>query len=212
MEDALRVEAIEKIQAGMVLYRIRLENEETFTVHSGTLKRLGIKTGVVISCLTFPAEVKASEIAEGREATLRTLAFRGRTTQELTRILESKGFESHVVAEAVAWASGNGLLEEAQLLEDSAEALMRKKGVRSVRRQLLDRGFSREAVEHTLKEIEITDEHYENLLKKACKKKSQLEDRYPKDWSQRLGAWLFAQGHNMDTIKKVLRDVKSTEQ
>lgn len=199
-----RIIEIEAQRGGVVLYRVLLESGKVWTVHSGSLKRLGLRAGMLLDEDVYEAEVLAAEAAECREFALRSLTSRGRTAAELTRILTGKGFSRETAAQTLAWVEEKGLIEEEILLEDTVEALMKRKGINQVRQILSQRGFSKAEAERVLREHNKDPEHYAQVLAQAQKKMTELRGRYPDQWYQRLGAWLYAKGHDSDLIRKVL--------
>lgn len=206
--EPLWVETIEKTCGAVVLYRIVLSDGSDTTVHSGTVRRLGLKPGTAVA-EAFGQAVMESETVEARESALRSLTARGRTAAELTRLLTQKGFDRPVVKRVTDWLAEKGLIEEAQLLEDTAEALLARKGVRSARQTLLLRGFSKEETERVLREKAGDDAHYEGALAQARRKYPELRRRYPSDWAPRLGAWLYGRGYEGQLVRRVLQALKA---
>jgi regulatory protein len=176
-------------------------------VHSGTLKRLGIRVGAVLDV----SALKASEAAEAREFALRSLASRGRTAAELAGILRRKGFTAEEAEETLNWVRQQGLIDEEQLLEDTVESLLRRKGTHQIRRILAERGFSASAADRAIKAHGSDPEHFRRVVAQSRKKMAELQQRYPEQWGQRLGAWLYGRGHDSDLIRKVLAELKSSE-
>lgn len=203
-----RIEEIETLRSGVVLYRILLESGKVWTVHSGSIKRLGLRTGMVVDEDMYEAEIEASEAAEGREFALRSLTSRGRTASELTRTLIQKGFSHKTAEQTLAWVQEKGLIEEEILLEDTVESLMKRKGINQVRQILSQRGFSKTEAERVLREKNREPEHYAQVLALSRKKMKELQSRYPGQWYQRLGAWLYSKGHDSDLIRRVLNALK----
>lgn len=207
----MQIVSIEKSVSGAVLYRLALEDGAGYTVHSGTLKRLGLKNGLEVDVKALAGDIDRSESAEAREFALRSLAGRGRTASELKGILLRKGFDGRHAAVAVAWVQQNGLIDEDLLLEDTAEALMQRKGIHQVRQILQQRGFSKTDSDRILKEKADDPEIYERVLRQTQKKRQELEARYPDQWRDRLGAWLYRKGHDGELIRRVLRALKVPE-
>ncbi len=206
------IQEIQPVREGVVRYRIILDSGRTWLIHSGTLKRLGLREGTFLDEEEFEKNVLQSEAAEAREFALRSLAARGRTVLELTGILTRKGFTAAQAAQTVSWVQEKGLIEEELLLEDTAESLMQRKGVHQVRQILSQRGFSKADTERILKEKAAEPEHYERVLTLSRKKMRELQDRYPQEWSRRLGAWLYGKGHDQALIRRVLSVLKVPEQ
>lgn len=206
------VQDIQTVREGVVRYRITLDSGRVWMVHSGTLKRLGLKNGMFLDEEVYDNEVTQSEASEAREFALRSLTARGRTAAELTGILTRKGFAPEIAARTVLWVNEKGLIEEDVLLEDTVELLMKRKGVHQVRQILGQRGFSKTEADRVLKEKAREPEHYEQVLAIAGKKKRELETRYPQEWSRRLAAWLYGKGHDGDMIKRVLTVLKVPDQ
>lgn len=202
------IQDIEQIRSGVVRYRITLESGTVWVVHSGTLKRLGLYAGMLLDEQQYNEEIRQAEATEAREFALRSLAGRGRTEAELTGILIRKGFTAGIAEQTVAWIQDKGLIEEDVLLEDTVESLMKRKGINQVRQILNQRGFSKAEAERVLKEKNREPEHYEQVLKLASKKMTELQARYPAQWAQRLGAWLYGKGHDGDMIRRILTALK----
>jgi SOS response regulatory protein OraA/RecX len=180
-------------------------------VHSGTLKRLGLRPGMFLDVQEYENEISQSEAAEAREFALRSLTARGRTAGELTGILIRKGFTGEQAARTVSWIDEKGLIEEDILLEDTVESLMKSKGIHQVRQILNRRGFSKSEADRVLKEKAEEPEHYESVMTLARKKKRELQARYPEAWAQRLGSWLYGKGHDGDMIRRILGELKAPD-
>ncbi len=201
------IESIEKIVSGVTLYRVTYEGG-SFTVHTATLKRLNLKAGMEVDGDTLRRDIAKSEAAEAREFSLRSLAARGRTAGELKDILLRKGFSDSEAAVAVTWLKEKGLIDEALLLEDTAESLLQRKGIHQVRQILKQRGFSMAEAERVLKEKAQEPELYQRVLRQAQRKREELQARYPDQWRQRLGAWLYGKGHDGELIRRVIRELR----
>lgn len=205
------IQDIQKVREGIVRYRVILDSGREYLVHSGTVKRMGLKSGMMLEAEDFESGVNQSEAAEAREFALRSLTARGRTAAELTGILIRKGFTGEQAAHTVSWVQEKGLIEEESLLEDTVESLLKRKGVHQVRQILSRRGFSKAEAEQVLKEKADDPEHYERVLILSRKKKRELQARYPDGWPQRLGAWLYGKGHDRDLIRRILGALKVPE-
>lgn len=202
------IEDIQGIREAVVRYRVTLDSGRIWLVHSGTLKRLGLRVGMIFDEQAYETEINLSEATEAREFALRSLAGRGRTAAELTGILIRKGFTKEQAARTLAWIQEKGLMEEEILLEDTIESLMKHKGVHQIRQILSRRGFSKEEAEQVLKEKSNDPEIFERVLLLSRKKMKELQNRYPDQYSRRLGAWLYGKGHDSDLIRRVLTALK----
>lgn len=205
------IQDIQPVRESVVRYRISLDTGQEHLVHSGTVRRLGLKVGMLWEHRQLEEELIRSEAAEAREFALRSLAARGRTASELTAILTRKGFSPREAAVTVAWVREKGLIEEQQLLEDTVESLLQRKGVHQVRQILKQRGFSPGEAERLLKEQAEDPEHFERVLILARKKMKELQTRYPEGWAARLGNWLYGKGHDRTLIRRVLDALKVPE-
>lgn len=209
MSPMLTIESIEKQCGAVVLYRIALSDGSSRLVHSGTVRRLKLKPGPVPAPETLEGAIAASEETEARESALRSLSARGRTAAELRGLLQGKGFGAPVLDHTLTWLAEKGLLEEGQLLEDTAEALLQRKGLRHARQVMLRRGFTKEETERVLKAKAGEREHFEGALTQARRRQEDLQRRYPKDWAPRLGAWLYSRGYEGDLVRQVLKALKA---
>lgn len=206
------IQDIQAVREGVVRYRVYLDSGKEMVVHSGSLKRLGLKVGMTVLEQQLEQDRNSSEAAEAREFALRSLAARGRTAGELMELLQRKGFTKNEASVTVAWLREKGLMEEETLLEDTAEALMRSKGIHQVRQIMGRRGFSKADTDRILKEKAQDPERYAAILIQAQKKMKELQNRYPQQCSQRLGAWLYSRGHDGDTIRRILTELKIPKQ
>ncbi len=209
MSRMVAIASIDKQCGAVVLYRIALSDGSSRLVHSGTVRRLKLRPGLELAPEALAAAVAASEGTEARESALRSLSARGRTAAELRGLLQRKGFEGPVLEAALEWLAGKGLLEEQQLLEDTAEALLQRKGLRHARQVMLRRGFTKEETERVLKEKAGEQDHFEGALAQARRRQEDLQRRHPKDWAPRLGAWLYGRGYEGELVRRVLRALKA---
>lgn len=145
------------------------------------------------------------------ERALRLLAFRARSTSELSKRLIEKGEPADEVARAVTRLAAAGLLDDTRYAESRARVgvVGKARSRRRIEEDLVHRGVSREvagdAVRRALADAG-TDEA--GVAERAARKKLRsLGKLDPRAQREKLYAFLARQGHPAEVVRAVVRAV-----
>lgn len=149
---------------------------------------------------------------EAKRYSLKLLACRGRSEQELRERLARKGFEEAVVESVTQALKESGFIDDAQL----AVSLKRQAregrllGHHAARIFLLKRGLSREVVDEVLDNDPDDELHSLRLLLE--KKKGLADDRQTPAARQKLWNFLVRKGYSTETIRRAMKEFDFDEE
>jgi regulatory protein len=149
---------------------------------------------------------------EAKRYSLKLLAYRGRSEQELRERLARKGFEESVIESVTVDLKKAGFINDAQL----AVSLKRQAregrflGYHAARIFLLKRGLAREVVDAVL-DYDQDDEL--NALRRLLEKKNRLaDDGQTPAGRQRLWNFLVRKGYSTDIIRRAMKEFDFDEE
>ncbi len=155
------------------------------------------------------------ELEVAWQKALRFLGFRPRTTQEITRYLEKKGFSDVVVTTTLT------RLQEQNFVNDKAFAELwienrstfRPRSHRLLSRELRQKGVTNETIQNVLEDTVLPEEEL------AYKAATKLAQRYQSlDWQtfrQKFGGFLarrgFSYGVSISVIKRLWNEIQQPD-
>ncbi len=191
-------------------YELVVDGESYATLSLEAIERLNLNVGRSIDAL---AEQIAAEAAQLKvyDRALNMLAFRARSSAELSRALVRKGEEKPHVERAIARLQEQGLLDDAAFAQafTRAKVLGANQSRRRVQQELARKGVAREVSDEaitTVFEDEAVDQR--ELVETAARKKLRsLVKLEPVVRRRRLYAFLARRGYDADDIRKAMEAV-----
>jgi SOS response regulatory protein OraA/RecX len=172
-----------------------------YTVQTELLGALNIHRGV-ISREKLDAVEAAAQVSAAYTRALTILAYGANSAQALILKLRQRGFDAAVSQEAVSLLCERGYLrEESDAGREAERCLAKGWGRRRIESYLRQRGYTKEAADLAMKELEDTDEG--ERCAKAARRKSCTAPDDEKE-KQKLIAYLIRQGYDMTTIRHAL--------
>ena len=159
---------------------------------------------VEISCGKLDEVIFLAEKTAAIKRGLYILSFADNTKKSLTRKLVQKGFSKEAALEATDFLAENGYINENESAKMLARDMAVKKlyGARRVSSALYEKGFSREAVENAIENLDV-DFHI--LCGKRIDAMGGADFFAEKDTKQKAVAALLRYGFSYDDIKEALK-------
>lgn len=200
----MTVTGIEEINNKKV--RVFIDNEFAFVLYKGELRLYGIREEKEIGSREY------SEITEKvlpKRAKLRSmnlLKTRAYTEKQLRDKLAQGEYGTDMIEEAVAYVKSYGYIDDRKYAEDFISCHMKDRSRKKLELDLYKRGIDRkitqEILEEMMEEGEGPDEF--SAAKKLLEKKNFDPDRAGNKEKQKMSAFLYRKGFNMDIIRRVL--------
>lgn len=194
-------------------YAVLVDGREVAVLTIEAIERLRLTVGRTVDGLEGQIELEAKRL-QAYDRALDMLAFRGRSSSELSRSLQRKGEEKPHVDWAVARLQEQGLLDDAAFARSFARAKVvdGKQSRRRVQQDLARKGVSRslsdEAID-TVFEEEAVDQRA--IVEEAARKKLRsLAGLEPAVQRRRLYGYLARRGYEIDDIRSVLSSIGSS--
>jgi regulatory protein len=193
-------------------FAVMVDGREAAVLSLEAIERLQLAVG---SSVEGKAEVIELETARLRtyDRALNLLAFRARSSTELTRSLARKGEEPRTIDWAVARLREQGLLDDAAFARafSRARVVGGKQSRRRVEQELARRGVSRpvgrEAIDAVMEEEGVDQRTI--VLDAARKKLRSLAGLDPAVRRRRLYAYLARRGYELDDIREAMDAVSA---
>jgi regulatory protein len=154
-----------------------------------------------------------NEDEKAYEAALTLLDFSARSRKELEERLAIKKFSAEAIESAVGKLEQNGLVNDEKYARETAERLkLGGKGPELIRADLRKKGIASETINEIISGIkENTEETLEPAIALAAKKLKQMSRLQPDVAARRLTGFLARRGFSPDTVRAILKRLKSEE-
>ena len=154
--------------------------------------------------------LRADESARAKDAAARLLERRPRTRKELSVALRRKKIGAGVIEEVLNALVDSGLINDAAFAKQFArERAARKDGPRRTRSELAARGVTREAAAEALSGSTSPESQYEAARALYEKWNRRTTPREPEKRARAVASFLARRGHEMDVIRRVLREARA---
>lgn len=198
----MKVVAIKPLEDRPGEYLLLLDNGEEIVIDEDTLVRRRLLPDREIDEGELEEAARENKRAELRKVALRYLSRSFRSTHEVRRFLENKGYPPRDVDEVIDELTRLGYLDDEALVQNLCHRLVEKgKGRYFVQRELKKRGIDSNLIEQTIEELDGQEE-FENCLRLARKKI--VFYRKKPHLTRRLYHALLRQGFPHETVLKVL--------
>lgn len=149
---------------------------------------------------------------EAKRYSLKLLAYRGRSEQELRERLLQKGFSASVIEAVTNELKGSGFINDAQLAVNLKRQARegRLLGHQAAKLYLLKRGLSRDVVDEVL--AYDREDELSVLLRLLEKKARQAPDLETPAGRRRFWNFLVRKGYSTDIIRRAMKDFDFDEE
>ena len=188
-------------------YIVEVDGREFAVVNVDALTETKTKIGVVIDDARAAQLREAGEVVATYDRALNLLAFRARSSRELSRRLKEKGAPAECIEQVITKLRDAGLVDDA----DFARQVARSKvsggaSKRRVQQELFKRGVERDVADEAVSEV-LADENVDMVAvaeRVARKRLPSLASADPQSRRRRLYAFLARRGHDSETIRTVM--------
>ncbi len=195
------IEEIDKKRA-----RVFIDNEFAFVLYKGELRLYGIEEGKDIK------EVEYLEITETvlpKRAKLRSMnLLKGRayTEKQLRDKLARGEYGEDIIEEAIAYVKSYGYIDDRKYAEDFISCHMADRSRKKMELDLYRKGIDRRTIQEIMDRMAEEGEGPDEFLtaQKFLEKKNFDPDRAGNKEKQKMSAFLYRKGFNMDIIRRVL--------
>ena len=188
-------------------YIVEVDGREFAVVNLDAITETKTKIGVVIDDARAAQLREAGEVVATYDRALNLLAFRARSSRELSRRLKEKGASAECIEQVITKLRDAGLVDDA----DFARQVARSKvsggaSKRRVQQELFKRGVERDVADEAVSEV-LADENVDMVAvaeRVARKRLPSLTSADPQSRRRRLYAFLARRGHDSETIRTVM--------
>ena len=188
-------------------YIVEVDGRDFAVVNLDAITETKTKIGVVIDDARAAQLREAGEVVATYDRALNLLAFRARSSRELSRRLKEKGASAECIEQVITKLRDAGLVDDA----DFARQVARSKvsggaSKRRVQQELFKRGVERDVADEAVTEV-LADENVDMVAvaeRVARKRLPSLASADPQSRRRRLYAFLARRGHDSETIRTVM--------
>ena len=139
-----------------------------------------------------------------KEAALRLIEYRPRSTDEVRRRLHDKGYEPDMIEQALDRLQELGLLDDAAFARYWVEQrdTFKPRSARALSYELREKGLDRAVIEAALAETQFDEE--DAALRAGQKKARTLTSLSYEDFAKKLTGYLQRRGFHYGTVKEVV--------
>jgi regulatory protein len=149
------------------------------------------------------------ELSRARQAALRLLARRGRSSKELSNRLKDKGFSPETIRQTIERLEELGYLDDLRLARSLARYLLetRPSGRKRLAWELAQRGFPKELIHEALEEAYQGLDERLLALEVARRRLETYRDLKPQAARRRLAGYLQRRGFATEDILSILEEL-----
>jgi regulatory protein len=141
---------------------------------------------------------------------MRILRYRFNSAAELRRKLRSKGFEREVIDATLTRLANEKWLDDERFAAAYVRTrVLKRKGSRRIRRELMGAGVPDEIIDRAVDENVDSEDEHARALALARKRLPILSRRYaPEVVRNKLTAYLLNQGYDAALVRGILKEIK----
>ena len=196
-----KIEAVAKNK-----YKVYLDERFAFVLYKGELRLYKIKENQPMEEKDYTAIVKEVLPKRAKLRCMNLLKSRAYTEKQLCEKLRQGEYSEEIIEEAVAYVKSFGYINDRQYAEDFISYNLERKSRRRMEQDLLakgvDSGIVREIFERLREDNEEMDEYA--MAKELLRKKNYDPEIATNKEKQKMSAFLYRKGFNMDTIRRAL--------
>ncbi|MCP4137970.1 MAG: RecX family transcriptional regulator [bacterium] len=192
--------------------RVEFDNGERFDLPFEIVSRFRLSTGTEINEETYTRLFEEWTRFRCKRKALDYLAIRNRSTSEMKLALKKKKFPSDMIDETVEELVTAGYINDMDFALRFVKSKIKSKsiGENLLRKELFQKGLSREIIDQALEEGGARDIDFERLYETAQKKYKSSEGK--KNRMQKLSYFLYQRGFKSETVNQILKRLKSEEE
>jgi regulatory protein len=186
-----------------------VDGEFVAGVHEDVAVSLGLTVGQVVDEKRLADLLRAETVRKAREAALRLISYRDRSTEEVRRRLAGSDFPEDVVLEVVEQLANVELLDDDKFSREWVRARTRSKPMGKARlsSELRSKGVGKETVESALGFLD--DEAERKLAHELAARRLNRMDRGDPSLRKKLAAFLVRRGFGWEIVGEVVESLRS---
>ena len=196
-----KIEELDKKRA-----RIFLDMEFAFVLYKAELREYQLKEGEEIGAEEYSRIVGEILPKRAKLRSMNLLKAKAYTERQLREKLQRGEYPEEIIEEAIAYVKSFGYIDDRQYAQDFIAYHMAERSGRRMEQELMAKGIRRdmirEAMENLAQEGETPDDL--SVAKKILMKKNYDPETATIKEKQKLSAFLYRKGFQMDTIRSVL--------
>jgi regulatory protein len=205
----MKISSISKIRSKKGMFRIFLDNEESFILTAETIVKFGLKEGLELGMADFEAVSAYDKSNRVMADALALVAKRSYSAKNLEEKLQDKGYEPENAKRAVK------RLQELNYIDDSKYSKMlakylagRAKGEYAIKAGLEKAGISKDLAKEAVENVKSEEEPYKQIIK-VMKSKFKKFDPKDKNETRRIAAFFLRRGFTSENVAKAFREYKN---
>lgn len=200
----MRVTGIEEINSKKV--RVFIDNEFAFVLYKGELHLYKVKEGEEIGCKEYSEIIENVLPKRAKLRCMNLLKARAYTEKQLRDKLSQGEYPQRLIDAAIDYVKSYGYIDDRKYAEDfiayHVENKSRKQMELDLYKKGIDRKLAGEVLDAMREEGEAPDEF--SMAKKILWKKNYNPETATNKEKQKLSAYLYRKGFDMDIIRSVL--------
>ncbi len=200
----MTVTGIEEINNKKI--RVFIDNEFAFVLYKGELRLYGIREGEEIGEEEY-LEITGKILPKrAKLRSMNLLKSRAYTEKQLRDKLVQGEYGENIIEEAIAYVRSYGYIDDRKYAEDFISCHMADRSRKKIEMALYRRGIDRKITEEIMEQMEEEGEGPDEFLsaQKLLKKKNFDPNTAGNKEKQKMSAFLYRKGFNMDIIRRVL--------
>jgi regulatory protein len=206
----MQISKIEQQKRRQDRYSVFLDGQYAFSLSDENLVKLRLKEGMEVDPDALKGILAEEEKRQAMDYAWQLIGIRNRSTKELEERLLKKEYTPQTATGVIARLTELGYLNDAKFATDWASYLSQKgKGPELVRLELRKKGIRSEIVNEVLGTLKASPEDEEERVKALAEQKMKHMKDLPADVvARRLTGFLARRGYSLDTVKKVIRELR----
>lgn len=200
----MTVTGIEEINNKKI--RVFIDNEFAFVLYKGELRLYGIREGEEIGEEEY-LEITGKILPKrAKLRSMNLLKSRAYTEKQLRDKLVQGEYGENIIEEAIAYVRYYGYIDDRKYAEDFISCHMADRSRKKIEMDLYRRGIDRKIIEEIMEQMEEEGEGPDEFsaAQKLLKKKNFDSNTAGNKEKQKMSAFLYRKGFNMDIIRRVL--------
>ncbi len=186
--------------------RIRLSDDSLITLYKGELKELNIRQDEELSDETYHKIMTQILPRRAKLRGLNLLQKRSYTEYQIRQKLIEGDYPEDIIDQAIEYIKDMRCLDDYGYCKSYIQYYSSSKSIRRLTDDLRQKGVDRDIIERALKSVmadgDLTDE--EELIRKLMLKRHYDRDSATYEDEQKLKAYLYGKGFDMDTINRCI--------
>lgn len=187
-------------------YRVTLEDESTFVLYKGELRRFHMKQGEEMPEDAYHSILREILPKRAKLRCMNLLKTKDYTKRQLEDKLKQGEYPEEIIAQAIAYVESYGYVNDRKYARDYIAYHIQDKSRKRIENDLARKGIEREAINTAFEELEeegIEMDETAMIQKILMKKNFRVQDTTYEE-RQKMCAFLYRKGFHTNAISKAL--------